>query len=399
MLRLIPPAGAPVNIRQVFRALITVGLVRGRSDQVLNAFAARFRVRHAFALSSGRAGLWAILKSLHRLRPQRHVVAVPAYICFSVPAAIARAGLKVAPVDIDPETLDFDFAKLEAVPEDRLLCVIASNLFGIPSDLPRIQSVAQAKNAFVIDDAAQGLGAALNGCFIGTAGDVGLYSLGRGKALTTMEGGIVVTNSGEIAEALKTVAADLPRPPFLHNAHLLLQLLAYAVLLNPRLYWIPGSLPFLKLGVTEFDPAFQISSLSDLCKALLAEVMERLEAINQIRRENAQFLSAALAGNAHFMIPRLAPNSQGIFIRMPLVAIDEATRESAIQKLRTAGIVASPFYPSAICDIAGIAAHMAPREFHQPAAESLARRLLTLPTHSLVTDRDRRRIVEVLSRL
>jgi perosamine synthetase len=399
MLRLIPPAGAPITVRQVMRAVVKASLARGRSDQALEAFATRFEVRHVFALSSGRAGLWAILQALHRLQPERNVVAVPAYICFSVPASIARAGLKLVPVDIDPRTLDVNFANLEAVPEDGLLCVISSNLFGLANDLPRIQRVARAKQAFVIEDAAQGLGAMSNGRYIGTQGDVGLYSLGRGKALTTLEGGIVVTSSGEIAEALRAVASHLLDPPFFHDASLFLRLLAYAVLLNPQLYWIPNSLPFLRLGVTEFDPAFRVSNLPDLCKALLAELMGQLDSINQIRRENAQFLSAALAGNARFVIPIPAASSQGIFTRMPIVAIDEATRDSALQKLRAAGIAASSFYPSAICDIPEIGEHMASPDYHCRDAEALARRLLTLPTHPLVTQQDRRRMVEVLSRL
>jgi perosamine synthetase len=395
MLRLVPPAGTPLKVTQ---ALVSMGTANGRSDKALAALATQLHVKHTFSVSSGRAGLWVILKALHRLRPERNVVALPAYICFSVPASIVRAGMKIEPVDVDPQTLDFDFSQLEELPADRLLCVIASNLFGLPNDITRIQQLAQAKSAFVVDNAAQGLGAVFKGRFLGTTGDVGLYSLGRGKALTTLEGGIVVTNSDEIAAALGTVAAELPEPSISHDANLLLQMLAYAVLLRPRLYWIPNSLPCLKLGVTDFDPSFPVSTLSPLRKALLWQVLDGLDAVNQTRCKNAQFLVSALAGCSRFQIPRPTPNSQGTYTRFPILAADQSTRQSALRRLRAAGIGASPFYPSAICDIPGIGNFTARREFHCRRAEDISGRLFTVPTHPYVQMRDLDTVAKVLGR-
>jgi dTDP-4-amino-4,6-dideoxygalactose transaminase len=307
--------------------------------------------------------------------------------------------MRIRPVDINPETLDFDFSELERLPADGLLCVMAANLFGLPNDVARIQELAQAKSAFVVDNAAQGLGAVLKGRYVGTTGDAGLYSLGRGKALTTVEGGIVVTNSDEIASALRAVAAELPEPPFFHDANVLLRMLAYAVLLSPRLYWIPDSLPFLKLGVTEFDPGFRVSTLSSLPKALLRQVLGGLDAVNERRRENAQVLTSALRGCGQFLIPIPAPNSQGIYTRFPLLAAHESMRDLAVKNLRAAGIGAGPFYPSAICDINGIGPHLAEGSTHCPKAEDISRRLLTLPTHAYVQEKDLERMIQTLQRI
>jgi perosamine synthetase len=71
-------------------------------------------------------------------------------------------------------------------------------------------------------------------------------------------------------------------------------------------------------------------------------------------------------------------------------------RNRAITKLNRAGIGASPFYPSAICDIPNIVSHMATQSFHRPRAEDLSRTLLTLPTHPLVSERDLDVILKVL---
>ncbi len=399
MLRFVPPAGVPLKMTQILRAVKTVLSSNGRVEECLTACAARLRVHYVFGASSGRAALWLILKSLQRLQPERDVVALPAYTCFSVPASVIRAGLKVHPVEIDPHTLDFDLSQLDALPDKKLLCIITSNLFGFVNDVPRIRQAAQAKGAFVLDDAAQALGATGHGQFAGTLGDVGLYSLGRGKAVAAMEGGLIVTNSEEIARALHGEAANLNATSLTHGAWLLIEMLVYSVLLRPTLYWIPNSLPFLRLGVTEFNPAFPVDELHSLCRALLPQLLDGLQEINQIRRANARAITEALEGNPDFDFPRPAPNTHPTFVRLPVVARDGVTRERAMSRLRGAGIGASSFYPSAICDIAGIEPHMSTRDFHRKHAELLSEKLFTLPVHPFVCPQDLERMVDVLTAL
>jgi perosamine synthetase len=395
MLRFVPPAGAPLAVRQIFKALTKTFSAGQHAEDPMKSLARRIRVRHAFALSSGRAALWAILRALHRLRPQKTVVAIPAYICFSVPASIARAGLKIEPVDIDFETLDFDYAQLQALPGKDLLCIVASNLFGLVCDFSRVAEVAQAKQAFVIDNAAQALGASLNEIYAGTRGDAGLFSLGRGKAATVLEGGIAVTDCDDIADAMAEAIASLPAPAAVHEISVLLKMLAYAAFLHPHLYWLPNSLPWLGLGVTEFAPSFRTGQLSKLAGNLLTEVLGGLEGMNQIRRRNAVFVRAGLDAGGRFRTP--APLGNAAYTRLPLIACDHASREQAVCELRNAGIGASPFYPSAICDIEGIGQYMARRDFHCRNAEELSRRLFTVPTHPYVGRRDLQKIVDTLN--
>ncbi len=399
MLRFVPPAGAPLKMTQILRALVIAFSSNGDTEECLTSLAARLHVRSIFGTSSGRVALWLILRSLRRLRPDRCVVALPAYTCFSVPASIVRSGLKLHPLEIDPETLDLDFSQLDSLPREKLLCVLTSNLFGLVNDVSRVRGIARAKGAFLVDDAAQAFGASRNGSFAGTLGDVGFYSLARGKALPSVEGGIIVTNSEEIAGAICAEVADLPASSFAHTAGLLLQMVTYAAFLKPRLYWIPNSLPFLKLGITEFAPNFPTARLANLSGALLAQLMDRLMEINQVRWKNATAMAHGLLGNPHFTVPRPAPDCRPSYIRFPLIAKDEATRNRAMNRLWAKGIGASPFYPSAICDIRGIGSYMAPRDFHRPKAEALSQRLLTLPTHAYVRPQDLDRIVGILNGL
>jgi perosamine synthetase len=267
------------------------------------------------------------------------------------------------------------------------------------NDLPRIRRAAQAKGAFVLDDAAQALGATRNGQFAGTGGDVGLYSLGRGKAVTTIEGGLIVTNSEEIARLVEQEAENLHTPPWVHGVGLLSKMLIYSALLKPRLYWIPNSVPFLRLGATEFNPAFQTEELHGLCRALLPSLLSELSEMNFVRRSNATAIMEALAGNSNFQFPAQAPDSHPTFVRLPVIARNRETAKLAVSRLRKAGIGAGPSYPTAVCEISGIGSHMSVKHFHRTEAELLSERLLTLPVHSSVNSQDIQRMADILNSL
>jgi perosamine synthetase len=396
MPRFVPPAGSPLPLKHILRAARAVFSAREEPKEYLELLAARFQVRHIFPVSSGRCALWLILRSLRRLEPDRDVVAFPAYTCFSVPAAMVRAGLRLHPVEVDPQTLDFDFAQLEAVPSHRLLCVVTANLFGLVGDAPRIREIARDKDAFVIDDAAQGLGASRDGCFAGTLGDVGFFSLARGKAIAGVGGGLVVTNSDAIGSAIREELNALAPASFAENVRLLLAMSAYSVFLRPRMYPIPSSLPFLKLGLTEFEPDFATGQLAPVAQALISQGVKDLDRLNEARLKRASQIRRALENASDFTLPEPTADCRPTYIRFPLIARDENTRSLALAQLRDAGIGASAMYPSAICDIPGIECHMATGDFHRPQAEDLSRRLLTLPTHPYVLDSDVEKMADIL---
>lgn len=398
MLRFLAPAGAPLAIEHIARAMGTSLFCNGRTDNALKGLATDLHMRYFFPTCSGRAGLLLILRGLHSLRPDRNVVALPAYTCFSVAAAIVRAGMKLHPVEIDPETLDFDFDQLAAVPEKRLLCILTSHLFGLVNDIRRIQSVAQSKGAFLIDDAAQALGGLRGGIAAGAGGDVGLYSFGRGKVLGTISGGLVVTNSEEIARAVEAEFRLLPTPSWKVRLRVLVETPFYSIFLKPSRYWIPNLVPFLKLGATEFNLDFPVTRIPPLASALIARLVCQVEGLNAIRAKNAGSLAEALSLNTSFTTPRPTLDGRATYVRFAVVARDAAARSRAVAELRAAGIGATSFYPSAICDIEEIGSHMAADHFHRPNAEDLARRLLTLPTHPHVQAGDLRTMAEILGR-
>jgi perosamine synthetase len=127
-----------------------------------------------------------------------------------VPSAVVRARLSVALCDVDPLSLDFDFAQLSQVADSNVLCVLVTHLLGIGVDVPRVVELCRQRGIFVVEDVAQAFGGERDGVPFGAMGDVSFLSFGRGKNITCGSGGAILTNDDRIGEVLAREYALLP---------------------------------------------------------------------------------------------------------------------------------------------------------------------------------------------
>jgi dTDP-4-amino-4,6-dideoxygalactose transaminase len=389
MQRTISPAVAPLTWRDVLYAC--AGSFNGQ--RALSALEAELRehfgVRHVFLVSSGKAALTLILLGLKGLSSRDEVI-IPAYTCYSVPSSVLKSGLKLSPCEIDASTFDFDPASLERMVSDRTLCVVPSHLFGIPADMDRIKQVCAERGAFVVEDAAQAMGGTYKGQQLGTIGDVGLFSLGRGKNITCGSGGIIVTNSDRIAGAIRTHYQELEAPSLLESAGEWIRLLLMAVFIHPALYWVPAGLPFLKLGETVFPKEFPMRRLSAMQAASLHDWKKRLERSNGDRATNGTFFEEL------FGVTRASGRTEPIpYLRFPFMVGSTTRRNEIVARSNARGLGVSLMYPKAVHKIEEIRADFEGKTF--PIAESVAERLLALPTHRFVAGRDREAIRELFT--
>jgi dTDP-4-amino-4,6-dideoxygalactose transaminase len=349
----------------------------------------------SFFVSSGRAALTLLLQAMQHISNRREVI-VPAYTCFSVASAVARAGLTMRLCDVDPTTLDLDGDALRRLDLDRALCVVPSGLYGMPGDLVGLEKRLRASGTLVVDDAAQCLGATQDGRPCGMFGDAGFYSLGRGKGITTMGGGILLTRRPELARRIDTQVGALRRPSSAEVAVAIASSLLYSVLLRPSRYWLVDRLPFLELGASHFDPNFSMTHLSRYQQRLAARILSLADEYNKIRRDHADHLRVGLQGVAGIDIPRPVAGTDPVYLRFPILTRDVAHRARLLARLREAGIGASASYPTPLGDIPGISRYLASDQQACPAAGSIARRILTLPTHPWVTPQDVQTMVTVI---
>ncbi len=397
MFYLLPPSGTPISPADVFR----IGAVRIASAKSGDRFAdemAQFTgARRVWLVNSGRTAQFILLKACSDVRgSDKSEVLVPAYTCFSVPASIARADLKIRLVDIDPMTMDYNAEKLRSTDFSRVLAIIGCNLFGIVSNWRTLRDTVAGEKIYLIDDAAQSLGTCIDGRQSGMSGDAGFFSLDRGKNLSTWSGGILFTNNDELARRIDTLVMPLPTFGAFAEFSVWTKMLVYSLLLRPRCYWLPNLLPFLGLGETIYDADFSASKLSRLQKTAGEFLLPRLAALNEARRATGQTLAEAISAIEGLAVPGFSTDHCPIYLRLPVLAPDRNARDRLVKRVRQSGIMASTMYPSTIRDIPGIESRLASDDNDFPGARQIVDRLFTLPTHPYVRERDINRIIACL---
>jgi dTDP-4-amino-4,6-dideoxygalactose transaminase len=402
--RTLPPAAAPIYIRDIVSGLN--GLFRGKQE--LERFKLElkeyFGVGHCFLVSSGKAALTLILRALKDMYPQRDEVLIPAFTCYSVPSAIARAGLKVRLCDINPDTLDFDFEQLAMSLErsaDGLLAIISAHLFGLPANVEGLREMVDDPDVVIIEDAAQTMGAEWRGKKLGTLGDVGFFSLGRGKALSTVEGAIILTDRSDISEKIRIQMEEVPHYSISGLLALFFNGIALSLFMHPFLFWLPKSLPFLKLGDTIYNPHFRIRQMSAFQAGLANGWQEKVKNFKEIRAENSRQWSKLIQSLPN---PQLSAKSYELevaqppsLIRFPIRIDDERLRQRLLKSSDRMGLGIMFTYPNSIDGIQELKADFNRQNF--PAAKIIAHQLITLPIHPFVSEKDKVQIAALVSQM
>lgn len=403
--RTIPPAAAPLLFRDILAGF--KGLFKGERE--LSRFRLElkdyFGVQHCFLLSSGKAALTIILEALHDLNPERDEVLIPAYTCFSVPSAIVRAGLKVRLCDIGEDTFDFDHDRLlESLTCEtkagKLLAVLPTHLFGFPADVDGIKELLTDPLVAIVEDAAQALGCFRGEKKLGTLGDVGFFSLGRGKAVSTVEGGVILTNSDRLASAIGNRMATIPDTRLSRVLGLILKAASMNALTRPSLFWLPKALPFLKLGETLYDARFEISKLSSFQAGLACGWQAKLRTFQNARSINAGVWMKFIPSCRSDGLDCLDPPRGGLVnsfspVRFPLRIKNDGLKNRLLKESGEKGLGIMAGYPSPINGIKALNGFFNGETF--PRARDWAKELVTLPVHPFVSERDNRYISECIS--
>src|SRR5712671_271660 len=145
-----PTAGLPLHWRDF--------VTRHHSSSLEETLAAFLDVPWVRLECSGTAALIIALTTLKRTSSRRSVI-IPAYTCPLVALAVLHCGLEPVLCDLAPDSFDFCAEGLERLCDNDVLAIIATHLGGRVADLARITSVARDRGVFVIEDAAQSLGA------------------------------------------------------------------------------------------------------------------------------------------------------------------------------------------------------------------------------------------------
>jgi len=400
--RTLPPAAAPIYLKDIFSGL--KGLIRGSKE--INRFKSElkdhYNVKNCYLVSSGKAALTIILKALHEVNPERNEVLIPAFTCYSVPSAIIKAGLKVKLCDINPETLDFDFDQLRKIlsstkkanTKNTILAIIPTHLFGLPVDVDRVRKIKKNNKITIIEDAAQAMGGTIKRKKIGTLGDVGFFSLARGKTFSSIEGGIILTNDNSIADNITRHLKSIPAYSMLEVIKFIIISFVLSIFIRPGLFWFPKLLPFLKLGQTIFEPGFPLKKISSFQAGLTKNWRERLKEMNSIRQQKSHFFYEYFKSNNNLASSLIRQDENNFFLRFPLKIYDKRVFESILLKSEKSGLGIMRAYPNSINHIQELKHFFEGKNY--PEAYKISKQLLTLPVHDFISHSDHLKIKKLI---
>ena len=188
-------------VEQVLRSgQLSLGSMLARFE---HDWAERAGVAHAVACSSGTAGLHACFHALG-LGSGDEVI-VPSFSFVASANVILLTGATPVFVEVDPQTFNMDPDAVEAAITPRTKAIEIVDIFGYPAELPALVDIANRHGLAIVEDACQAIGGNYDGRAYGTFGHPAVLAFYANKQMTTAEGGIVLTDDGDLARHLKSL--------------------------------------------------------------------------------------------------------------------------------------------------------------------------------------------------
>lgn len=198
------------SLRVLLSAQVTMG---EEVYEFERQFARYLDVEHAVMVNSGSSANLIALAVLanpvlgnRRIKPGSEVI-VPAVSWSTSLFPVVQMGARPVLVDIRDEDYVIDVREVERALSKRTRAIMAVHLLGTPCDMRDIQDLAARHGLFVVEDTCEAVGAEFGGRKAGTLGDLGTFSFFFSHHISTIEGGMIVTNNGEFAEIARLLRA------------------------------------------------------------------------------------------------------------------------------------------------------------------------------------------------
>lgn len=343
--------------RAVDRVLRSGGLAQGpevyKFEQEFSAVT--LDGRSAVAVNSGTSGQH--LGLLASQVKQGGEVIVPSFTFAASPNSIALCGAVPVFCDIDPTNFTLDLQHFRALIGPRTLGVMPVHLYGHPANMTEIMNIATSAGIDVYEDAAQAHGAEVDGQRVGTFGKFAMFSFYPTKNMTSGEGGMVACSTEEVAR-------------------------------NVRLLRNQGMEKRYENEIIGFN-----NRMTDIHAAIGRVQLARLPRWNEIRRENAQFLSSNLEG---VETPKEESWAKHVYHQYTIRVREDRDGFAAALKSEF-GIETGIYYPVPTHRLPSLAKYA--KDAVLPETDRAAREALSLPIHPALTRTQLGKIVRAVNRL
>jgi dTDP-4-amino-4,6-dideoxygalactose transaminase len=378
-------------------------LVEGRKiKEYEDAFADTVGAKHAIGFASGRVSLFGLLRVLGVGDGAEVLLSVPTHIV--VANAIRYSGARPVYVDCRPEDYNIDLADAERRITPRSRVLLLQHTFGVPVEMDAALAFARRHNLLVIEDCVHALGARYDGRPVGTFGDAAFFSTEETKMISTVMGGMAVTNNADLASKMRSFQASCSAPGGSLSARYLAKFLVYYLLTEPCIHRF-ARVAYERLGYrnplpvpTNLEerqgqrPRDLERRISNGQAAVGLSQLGGLKANLEHRERIASAYEASLSP-CGFRMVRPPSKAQPAFVRFPVWV----ENRPAVMGSLAPHVVVGTWFTSVLeeADSPECGGYV---PGSCPNAENAAQHLINLPTHSRVTERDVRLLTAALAK-
>jgi perosamine synthetase len=315
-------------------------------------------MKYALVFNSGTSALHAVLLA-SGVGPGDEVI-VPSFTFIATANAPLFVGARPVFADIEERTYGLDPEDVERKITRKTKVIMPIHYGGAPCLITELKAVAERHNLLLIEDAAESLGATVHGKKVGSFGNAAILSFCSNKVVTTGEGGAVVTDSVDMYEKLKLI-----------RSHGRAETANY--------FSSTEYMDYVTLGYN--------FRMSDITAALGIAQLKKIDAVIEMRRRNAEILSARLSRIAEIEV-HCPPDNFFHVYQMYTIRVNEGkekrdglsaylARQGIMTKVYFHPVHQTHFYKNKLgykCDL--------------PITAKLSRQVLTLPMYPTLTEHE-----------
>ncbi|HJH27990.1 MAG TPA: DegT/DnrJ/EryC1/StrS family aminotransferase, partial [Methanophagales archaeon] len=330
--------------------------VGSNTEKFEKMIAGYIRTKYCVVFNSGTSALHAALLA-YGIKEDDEVI-VPSFTFIATANAPLFVGAKPVFADIEEETYGLNPEDVKEKITEKTKAIIPIHYGGCPCKIMELREIADDHNLILIEDAAESLGARIGDKEVGAFGDSTMLSFCQNKIITTGDGGAIITDSREIYEKLKLI-----------RSHGRLETSDY--------FSSTEYMDYITLGYN--------FRMSNIVAALGVAQLKKVDKIIEMRRKNAEYLTARLKREIKQIITPTSPENYYHVYQMYTILIKDSKimRDNLMKYLAGKGIMTKVYFSPVHLT------HFYKNELgyacELPVTEEISRRVLTLPMYPALT--------------
>lgn len=371
-------------------------------NKVETWFKYNFSRKFAYTFSSAREAEFALFNALGIGSGDE--VILQSFTCLAVVNPILWAGAKPVYVDVDKDTISINISDLRKKITKRTKVIILQYTFGMPGKIEEIRKIALENKIFLLEDCAHVIGGTYKNKKLGEWGDGAIFSFGRDKAVSSVFGGIIVTNKAAIGEKIRKLKEASPYPSSYWTIKQLLHpiftfIVIYAFNLHPLfgkvIFYIIKELHIITLPIqTEIKKQNANGFITKKYpNALAALAFNQLLKINKFNRTRLDIYRIYKTELSKINNKLNLPDIEAYYLRVP---VRVSNKKILYEFCKERSVYLGNWYSNVIDPVGVDYKKIYYKKGQCKVAEGISKRILNLPCYPTMSIEDAKKVTDMI---